>query len=134
MEEDLVLEEIEKQHLLANEALKNKELTTYLLLFSEELQYKQLNGNTIDKKQLTEDTKKYFTRIRKVSNSYDRLEYSINGSLFTERLIQKSQVGIRVFVFFTKNWKLEREGIYTWEKTNGEWRIIKVKIVNENVV
>jgi hypothetical protein len=57
----------------------------------------------------------------------------LEGSRFTEHLIQKATASINIFIFFTKKWTIEREGIYEWNKIEGIWKIERVEILNEKV-
>src|SRR5688572_29411734 len=117
MEINPTIEEIDRAHASANLALKNKDFDAFIDHFSYNLKYKQLNGKTIDKRKVTTDTKKYFDRIQNYSSHYDRLNSFFDKGLFVEKLLQKSTVAMRVFIFFSKKWTVEREGIYKWEKT-----------------
>lgn len=133
MEQKLIIE-IDKAHKEANQALKNKDFTTYARAFSNNLRYKQLNGAIIGKEQLTKSIKTYFSRIQEFSSDYERKEFKvINEAQVVEKLIQHSKVSIRIFIFFSKKWNIEREGIYEWEKTNNLWKIVRVTIINESV-
>jgi hypothetical protein len=111
----------------------NDSFDRYMDFFSEGLQYKQLNRKTIDKIKLTKDTRNYFDRIQKFSSRYERKDFKIEGQRIIETLIQQASVSIRVFIFFSKNWKVEREGLYELEKINDSWKIVKVEIINERV-
>jgi hypothetical protein len=126
--------EIDNAHKSANEALKNKNFELYAEHFSDNLKYTQLNGRTIDKKQLMNDTAVYFNRILSSSSDYQRISFEIGNETITERLIQKAQVAIKVFIFFSKKWTIEREGIYEWRKSDDKWEIINVKIISEKVL
>ena len=128
-----ILEQIDRAHVAANEALENKQLATYIGFFTDNLQYKQRNGKIIGKAQLTKDIKLYFKRIRSFSGCYERKIFTIDEDKIVERLIQQSTVAIRVFIVFSKNWTVEREGIYKWVKVNGSWKIWNVEILNEKI-
>lgn len=125
--------EIDNAHIAANEALKNKKLDAYIHFFDDGLQYEQLNGKTIGKVKLADDIKKYFNRVKKVSSSFQKKEFNISEGRVIERLVQNTKVSIKVFIFFSKSWTFEREGIYEWIKVNGNWKICKVKILAEKV-
>ena len=133
MDNEKILEEIDKMHHLANESLSQKKFESHINLFSANLKYKQINGITRDKTQLAEDTALYFSRLKTSTSQYERQSYSINENKFTENLIQKASASIRVFIFFTKKWTVEREGIYQWSKHEGIWKIEEVEILSEKV-
>jgi hypothetical protein len=132
MDEKLI-EEIDGFHKAANDALKEKRFSDYMDFFADDLQYKQLNGKVINKQQLTSDTRRYFDRIREFSGEFERMEITIDNNRIVERLIQHAKVSIRIFIFFSKRWIVEREGVYTLEKNKDKWKIIKVDIINEKV-
>jgi len=133
MDATLVITEVDKTHLAANLALENRDFDTYIGYFSDDLKYKQLNGKTIDKNQLSYDTKRYFYRIKSFDGTYNRLSSSFENDLFIEKLVQKVAVTIRVFIFFSKKWVVEREGTYKWKKVNGDWKISDVEVTNEKI-
>ena len=128
-----LIKEIDDLHKLGNEALEQKQFDRYMDLFGDRLQYKQVNGKIIDKRQLTKDTSNYFNRIQKVSSRYERKDFKIENQRIIETLVQHATASIRVFVFFSKNWTVEREGIYELEKINGSWKIVKVEILKERI-
>lgn len=133
MENEKLLQEIDKMHQKANEALAQKQFDTYISIFSDQLEYKQINGKTIDKRTLVKDTSRYFGRLKTSSSEYERKDYSFEENRFTENLIQKAIASIRVFIFFTKKWTVEREAVYQWGNHEGKWKIEKVEILNEKV-
>lgn len=133
MDTEKILKEIDKMHQFSNETLGQKRFDAYINVFSDNLTYKQLNGRIIDKMQLAKDTAFYFGRLKSFTSQYERKNYSNTEKRFTENLIQKSTVSIKVFFFFIKKWTIEREGIYEWINNDGNWRIEKVEILNEKV-
>jgi len=133
MDREKLLEEIDNMHQLANELLGQKRFDSYINLFSDSLRYKQINGKSIDKKELAKNTALYFSRLKSTISQYERKSYSIDENRFTENLIQKATASIRVFIFFTKKWTVEREGIYQWSKREGTWEIENIEILSEKV-
>ncbi|PWK78521.1 hypothetical protein LX99_02365 [Mucilaginibacter oryzae] len=131
--DNTLLEAIDNAHIAANEAQQNKDFDFYMDFFTDDLQYKQLNGKTIGKKQLAANVKHYFNRVKSLSSSYQRTEINFSANEVTERLIQHSEVSIRVFVFFSKKWTVEREGIYKWKLIDGAWKIFKVEVLREKI-
>lgn len=134
MHSGTVIEDIDQSHLKANQALQNKEFASYMNIFSDDLIYKQMSGKSINKGQLSNDTHKYFARIISYSNNYERIHFSMENDFFIEKLVQKATVTIRVFLFFSKKFKVEREGIYKWKKVDNVWKIAEVEIVNEKII
>jgi hypothetical protein len=133
MEKEKIIKEIDEMHKFSSETLGQKRFDTYINIFSDNLTYKQLNGRIIDKKQLARDTALYFSRLKNSNSQYERTDFSIHGNRFTESLIQKATTSIKVFFFFTKKWTVERVGIYVWIKTDDNWKIEKVEILNEKI-
>lgn len=133
MDKEKILKEIDEMHKFSSEALGQKRFDAYINIFSDNLTYKQLNGKIIDKKQLAKDTALYFSRLKNSNSQYERTDFSIEGNRFTENLIQKATASIKIFFFFTKKWTVERAGIYEWIKTEDNWKIEKVEILNEKV-
>lgn len=133
MVDNETIKEIDNLHKKANEALEQKQFDRYMDFFGDGLQYKQLNGKTIGKTELIKDTSNYFNRLQEFSSRYERKGFKIENQKIIETLIQQASLSIRVFIFFSKNWKVEREGIYEWEKINDSWKIVKVEILKERV-
>ncbi len=131
MADSQLINEIDAIHTVANDALRQKDLHAYIAVFADKLACKQLNGKIIGKRQLIKDIKFYFTRIKNYKSEYERKDFSAGDDIITERLIQKAIVSIRVFIFFSKSWTIEREGVYEWEKIDGTWKIVKVEIIKE---
>ena len=57
----------------------------------------------------------------------------LDNEIFTEILVQKATVSIKVFIFFSKRWAVKRQGIYRWRKENWEWKIFDVEVTKEEV-
>lgn len=133
MVEETLLKAIDNAHAIANQAQQDKNFDKYMGTFANDLLYKQINGKTIGKKQLEADVKRYFTRVKSFSSNYQRTEISFQEEEITERLTQHSEVSIRVFIFFTKKWTVERKGIYKWKMINGDWKIFNVEVLNERI-
>ena len=131
MIDETLIKEIDNAHKAANNAQRNKNFDLYMNVFTDDLLYKQLNGKTIGKEHLANNVKSYFNRVKSLSGGYHRKEINAAGGKITERLIQYSQVSIRVFIFFSKKWTVEREGIYEWIRVNGKWKICSVEVLAE---
>ncbi|PKV52300.1 hypothetical protein ATE84_4411 [Aquimarina sp. MAR_2010_214] len=130
---DNILKIIDETHSLAIKSMIQKNLSEYMSVFADELLYKQLNGKIINKKQLTKDTEKYFSRVLSVKSNYKRINHKLETCKFSETLIQEAEVTIRVFIFFRKKWKVLRKGIYKWSMSNQEWKITEVDILEEQI-
>ena len=102
---------VDDLHTKANQDIKNKSLGEYMSVFSEDLRYTQVNGKTINKKKLTEDQRKFWSRIIELNSKVERLDCHYDGDLFTETLTQIATVSIRVFIFFRKNVVLQHQAL-----------------------
>lgn len=128
------LEIIEKLHKKAQIAMKQRDISGYMSIFSNDLEYIQKNGDVIDREQLLRDQKKYFSRLVDVKSEYKMLSFERKEDLLEETIEQNTELAIRVFIFFKKKWKVKRRGIYSWTLLSGdEPKIRKVKILEENV-
>lgn len=130
-DEKLILASIERTRLDTNRALVNKDLNSYLSVFSDVLKYTQLDGKTISKSQLSKDTKVYFSRIHSVDHNFRRENFSFENDIFTEHGTQDTSVYIRAFIVFLVKWTVNRKGIYSWQRENDKWKIISMKILEE---
>jgi hypothetical protein len=124
-------EEIKRLRELSFAALKRKDINEYLNIFSEDLKYTQLNGKTIGKKQLTNNTKSYFNRVHSVFTKYEVISKEFNEEEYIEELTQETSVLIRGFIFLLFEWKVNRKAIYTWQNIKNNWRITSVKVLSE---
>lgn len=107
MNSESVINQIDEIHRLSKDALTQKKIDLYLAVFSENVRYKQFDGKIIDKKELRRNTETYLHRLKTVKSEYERKKYSLEGSRFTEHLIQKATASINIFIFFTKKWTIE---------------------------
>ncbi len=124
---------VDNLHIKANQDIKNKNLDEYMSIFSDDLNYTQLNGKTINKKRLIHDQRNYWSRILEVNSKYERLDCKFEHDLFTENLTQIGTVWIRVCIFFRKKWTYRRKGKYVWRQINGHWKICQVEILEEKI-
>jgi hypothetical protein len=85
---ELLLEEIDNSHRIANDALKNKRFEEYIDAFGEDLKYKQLDGKTIGKAALACDIQFYFNRVLSYTSSYERLSFNIEDDKIVEQIVQ----------------------------------------------
>jgi len=130
---DKITKTIDRIHETCFESIRKKNLSSYMSVFDKDVTYKQYNGQVVGKSQLANDQKRYFSRIKSVKNSYERIDWVQNYNRFSETLIQQAEISIRVFIFFKKTWKVVRKGIYDWSNISGEWKIVKVNILEEKI-
>lgn len=133
MENEVLIEEINSAHISANQDLRDKNFESYAGHFSNDLEYKQLNGRVINKKKLISDISFYFDRVVSSTSEYERLSFQVANDQISERLVQKSKIALRVFIFFSRKWTIEREAMYNWKKNNDKWEISRVEVINEKV-
>ncbi len=126
-----ILNKIDRIHEKGLDAIRDRNFESYMSIFAEDLSYKQLNGKVIDKKRLTNDQKRYFSRIVSANSSYQRITYTYNNDLFSETLQQEAEISIRVFAFFKKTINVMRKATYDWSKIKDDWKIINVEILEE---
>ena len=114
-------------------AIRQKNLPAYMSIFSDDIEYTQIDGKTIKKAQFLKDQKAYFLRLVYSNSSYERLSYEIKDNEFEEILLQNAEISIRVFIFFKKTWIVKRKGNYCWTLSNNQLKIKKVKILEERI-
>jgi hypothetical protein len=128
-----LLIKIDTIHERGHAAIQKKNLEEYLSIFSDELEYTLIDGKTIDKAQLLIDQKAYFSRLVYSNSRYERLSFELKGNEFEEILQQNAEIAIRVFIFLKKTWKVSRKGIYSWTLHENDFKIKKVKILEEKI-
>ena len=124
-----IVAELDALHKVARRAFSERDIEAYRALFAEDLCYVQSNGTAIDREQLMRDVSQQLTRFRSVDTAYNRESLTMNddGSV-TQVLEQTARCSLRVFILFTKTWKLNRRGKYTYRKTELGWRITEVEV------
>lgn len=81
------------------------------------------------------DVRNQMSGLRSARMEYERRSFKrIAENRVTEVVSQRAWVDFKVFLFFTKRWSLEREGAYTWVRSeDGRWRIEKAVVRSEAV-
>ena len=114
-------------------AMVEKNLDAYMSIFADRLTYIQANGKAITKARLRKDQNKYFSRIKSIENESKRISCKLENGVYSETFTQKSRIGIRIFIFFTTYWRVERKGLFQWEQVEGQWKIVQVKVLEEDL-
>jgi hypothetical protein len=133
MTSDDVVRELDSAHERARAAFTAKDVSAYMATFSPLLEYRQLNGNTINRDQLARDVQSQMVGLKSVGSSFKRLSLDIEGDSVVETLEQEAFAEYVVFFFFKRRWTVHRTGRYRWSKTPEGWRIIRVEVLNESI-
>lgn len=134
LSDDALIAELDETHATAKRAFVAKDIAAYQDCFTSDLQYTQPDGRVIGRGQLMSDVRKQFARVHSCSTEYHRQSFSRHSDhRVTELLSQSAWIELRVFVFFTKRWQVERKGEYTLRKDGERWRIEKVVVLSEDI-
>ena len=129
-----ILAELDAAHALASAAYAQRDVDACRRVFAEDLQYTQLNGETIGVDRLMSDVMDQFSRVKACGSTYERESIEIEGSeLATEMLTQSAWAEIPAFGLFRRRWQIRRRGRYTWRKTADGWKLAKVVVLAETV-
>jgi len=130
METDLIINEIDAIHKKADVAFENKNISDYIVQFDESITYKNADATTFDKKELINETEKYFRRTKGISTTYYRIKSAVENDIFIEKIARKSIIYIKGLLF-TKKQTIQTEEIFHWKKLNAQWKVVEVEITLE---
>ena len=85
METDLIIKEIDAIHKKADVAFENKNISDYIVQFDESITYKNADATTFDKKELINETEKYFRKTKGISTTYYRIKSAVENDIFIDR-------------------------------------------------
>ncbi len=118
----------------SQQVYSSKDIDAYRELFTADLQYTQPDGKTIDRSQLMKDVEEQFARLHSMGTTFIRHSLKLHSDgRVTETMAQSSWIKLKVFLFFKRQWNVERYGEYTYRKIGSSWRIEKVVVLNEKV-
>jgi ketosteroid isomerase-like protein len=131
---DSISSELDAVHVAARRAFRARDLDAYRDFFTDDLRYLQPDGNSIGRKELMRDVGKQLSQYKAVDSEMTRESISINNDgTVTQIMRQNGAYSVSVFFVFTKTWKIERKGKYTYLKTDDGWRICDVEVQSEAV-
>jgi hypothetical protein len=124
---------LDARHAEAIAAFDHRDIKAYSDLFSDSLRYERSDGKVIGKSQLMRDVKAQFRRLSRAKSSFVRDSSIVEGRNVAETLNQHVVCEASAFGFVRRRWSLERRGRYTWTLEDGHWRIIDVRISDEQL-
>jgi hypothetical protein len=131
---DLIAKELDSLHAVARQAYRSRDINAYRALFTEDLRYVQANGKEIGLSQLMRDVARQLAQHKSADSEMVRESISKNGDdSVTQVVRQNATYSVSVFFFFSRNWRVDRLGRYTYRKTEGGWRICEVVVLEETV-
>ncbi|MFC3561078.1 hypothetical protein [Pedobacter jamesrossensis] len=130
METDLIIKEIDAIHKKADFAFENKNISDYIIQFDDSITYKNAEALTFDKKELINQTEKYFRKTKSISTTYYRIKSSIENEVFTEKIARKSIIYLKG-ILFSKKQTIQTEEVLKWKNINGEWKVVGFEITLE---
>ena len=126
--------QLDALHARASQAFSNRDLQAYRDCFADDLQYTQLNGETINREQLMEDVKPQLKKCKSVETEFIRQSIKLNhDGTVTQILKQIGTFSTTVLIFLPRKWDVVRQGRYTYRSTNDGWKICEVKVLEESV-
>ncbi|WP_442679898.1 hypothetical protein ACSBM8_01425 [Sphingomonas sp. ASY06-1R] len=124
---------LDRRHATAQRAFAERDIAAYRDMFGSALQYRQIDGVTIDRTRLMRDVAAQFAKIRRAESRFTRERLDVAGDDVRETLIQTAVVEVAAFGFLRRVWQIERRGDYVWAMEEGDWRIVRVTILEEDV-
>ena len=115
-------------------AFMAKDVPAYMATFSPRLEYKQLDGNIINRDKLAQQVQTQMVGLRSAGSLFKRLSLDIEGDSVVETVMQEAYAECVVFFIFKRRWTIHRTGRYRWSKTPEGWKIIQVEVLEEKVV
>lgn len=131
---NLVSDELDALHAAARRAYLARDLNAYRDFFTHDLRYIQPDGKSIGRVQLMRDVGKQLSQFKSVDSEVTRKSITENeNGTVTQVAHQTGTYTVSAFFILTKTWKIDREAKYTFRKTEGEWKICQVEVLDENV-
>lgn len=124
---------LDARHADATAAFDGRNIKAYSDLFSDSLRYERTDGKVVGKSQLMRDVKAQFRRLSSAKSSFVRDNLVVDGGNVVETLIQHAVCEASAFGFVRRTWPLERRGRYTWAIEHANWRIIDVRVGDEQL-
>ena len=133
-ENNNIVLQLDSLHAVATQAFMNRDLHAYCNCFTEDLQYTQLSGETINREQLMRDVRPQLKKFKTVDTEFIRqfITQNLDGTV-TQVLKQIASYSTTVLLFFRKEWQVVRQGEYKYRNTEEGWKIYAVKILEESV-
>ena len=131
---DAIAVELDAVHAAARKAFCARDIDGYGAVFTDDLRYVQPNGKPIGLPQLMRDVGKQLSQFKAVDSEFERESLTMNDDgTVTQVVRQNATYSVSVFLIFTKTWKIERRGRYTFRRTATGWRISDVEVLSEAV-
>lgn len=129
-----IASELDAAHAAARQAFRARDLDAYREFFTDDLRYVQPDGTAIGRAQLMRDVGKQLAQYKAVDSEMTRESIAMNNDgTVTQLARQNGTYSVSVFFIFTKAWRIERQGKYTYRKTDSGWRICDVEVQAETV-
>jgi len=130
METDLIISAINDIHQQTDAAFEKKDVEAFSKSLDDTLKYTNADGSVFNKKELTDETEKYFRNTKDISTTYYRIKSTFEDGVFIEKIARKSVVHIKKLLF-SKKQTIQTEEIFNWKKINGEWKATAIEITLE---
>lgn len=129
-----IASELDAVHAAARQAFRVRDLDAYREFFTDDLRYVQPDGKAIGRAQLMRDVAQQLAQYKAVDSEMTRESIAINDDgTVTQIVRQNGTYSVSVFFIFTKTWKIERQGKYSYRMTDTGWRICEVEVQAETV-
>ena len=131
---NVVASELDMLHRSAKEVYRARDISAYQEYFTADLVYIQADGQSIGREQLMRDVRNQLKQHKAFESVMTRESIEINDDgTITQVASQSGFYSVSVFYFFTKKWKTERKGVYTYRKSEKRWRICAVEVLSEAI-
>ena len=131
--EDRFASELDARHEEGRAAFHDRDADAYSDLFSASLRYEQHDGEIIGRSKLMSDVQAQFRRMDRAGSSFTREHLSVEGGLVSETLVQNAFCEASEFGVLRRRWDLRRQGLYSWAMEDGQWRIVHVRVLDEQL-
>ena len=134
LDPNLIASELDAVHAAARQAFRARDLDAYQEFFTDDLRYVQPDGKVIGRPELMRDVSKQLAQYKAVDSEMTRESIAINDDGSVSQIVrQNGTYSVSVFLIFTKTWKVERRGKYTYRTTDKGWRICDVEVQAETL-
>jgi hypothetical protein len=134
MDLDEICKELDELHLMARHAFLYRDIDAYRLMFTEDLRYLQFDGKIIGLKQLLLDVSRQLSKFKSVDSEFIRESIAMNEDGTVSQVgRQRSTYSVSMLLFFTKTWRIDRRGKFTYRRSDDGWRVCEVQVMAETV-
>jgi hypothetical protein len=128
-----VADELDARHHAAEDAIDRGDLDAYRDIFAPHLRYVRADGRAVGRDSLLRDARTQSRRYRFTRLSCVREALDVDGESAIEIVVRTVAVRASIFFVVHRTWEYLVRGRYTWRKTDGQWRIEDLVVLEQRI-